>query len=128
MTTLLEKITGDFAILFDGDSGTAEEVELQRASEMPRLTPVIFQIVSENDEIETNVYGDSCFILIHEDDLHNYFDRIPKKDDKITRSLPLAEAQIERKEIWYLIGESQRSSVGIWKCLAEKNIRLYPQH
>ena len=128
MTTLLEKMTGDFAILFDIEDGLAEESEYQRGSELPWPIPVIFRTVSEDDQIEASVYGDVCFFLIHESNLHDHFDRIPKKNDKITRSLPLANSQIERKEIWYLIGEFQRSSAGIWKCLAQKNIRLYPEY
>lgn len=127
MTTLLEKITGDFAVLFDKESGLAEEVECQRDDGFPWPISVIFQVVSEADQIQENVYGDSCFILIHEADLHDHFDRKPLKNDKITRLLPLAEGQIERKEIWHLIGESQRIANGVWKCLAQKNIRLYPE-
>ena len=106
----------------------AEEVEVQRDAELPRQIPVIFKTVSEDDQIDISIYGDVCFCLIHEDTLHDHFDRIPKKDDKITRSLPLAAGQVEREEVWYLVGEFQRSSVGVWKCLAQKNIRLYPEH
>ena len=128
MATLLDKITGDIAILFNKDMGLAEEVQIQRGSELPRSIPVIFRVVSEDDQIETDVYGDVCFILIHENDLSEYFDRMPKKDDKITRTLPLAEGQIEREEIWTLVGEFQRFSSSVWKCLAQKNVRLYPKY
>ncbi len=127
MTTLLEKITEDFKFLFDEERGLAEEVEYQREDVPFQSIPVIFKTVSEEDQIDANIYGDVCFVLIHEDDLYDYFERSPKKDDKIIRSLPLAVGQPERKEIWYLTGEFQRSSAGIWKCLAQKNIRLYPR-
>ena len=126
--TLLDKITGDVAILFNKDTGVAEEVEMQRGSELPQPIPVIFRAVSEDDQIETDVYGDVCFVLIHESDLNDYFDRTPKKDDKITRTLPLAEGQTEREEIWTLVGEFQRFSSSVWKCLAQKNVRLYPKY
>lgn len=128
MTTLLEKIAGDFAILFDKESGLAEEVEYQRDDGFPWPISVIFQVVNEDDHIQDNVYGDSCFVLIHEVDLPDHFDRKPLKDDKITRPLPLSVWQVERNEIWHLIGESQRNTNGVWKCLAQKNIRLYPEY
>lgn len=125
--TLQEALTNSLrSVLFDADRGQAEEVEYQRGSELPQSIPIIFQAVNENDQLENNVYGDSCFVMIHEDDLHEFFERKPLQEDKITRSLPLALAQIERTEVWYLVGEAQRNSVGVWKCLAQKNIRLYP--